>query len=73
MASPHGPGSPAIESWKRCRHGSTSGNALAVSVGTVQTSVTDGTFESGAAGIMIQSSGGSTAVHKADDFQATLH
>ena len=46
---------------------------LAVSVATVQTSVTGGTFGSGAAGIMIHSSGGSTVVHKADDFQATLY
>jgi hypothetical protein len=44
-----------------------------VSVGTVQTSVTDGAFGSGAAGIVIRSSGGSTAICKADNFQATLH
>jgi hypothetical protein len=44
----------------------------AVSGGSVQTSVTDGTFPSDAPGIVIHSSG-STAVHKADNFQATLH
>jgi hypothetical protein len=52
--------------------GSASGNVLAVSVGTVQASVTDGTFGSDAPGIVIHSSG-STAVHKVDNFQATLH
>jgi hypothetical protein len=53
--------------------GSATGTTLAVSVGTTQTSVSDGTFGSGAAGIVIHSAGGSTAVHKADNFQATLH
>lgn len=52
--------------------GSATGTTLAVSVGTTQTSVTDGTFGSGAAGIVIHSAGGSTAVHKADNFQATF-
>ena len=53
--------------------GSAAGTILSVSVGTVQTSVTDGTFASGAVGILIHSSGGSTAVHKADNFQAVFH
>jgi hypothetical protein len=52
--------------------GSATGTILAVSVGSVQASVTDGTFGSGAVGIVIHSSGGTTAVHKADTFQVTF-
>jgi hypothetical protein len=51
--------------------GRASGTTLSVSVGTVQTSVTDGTFGSGAAGLVIRSGGGTTAIHKADTFQLT--
>jgi RHS repeat-associated protein len=52
--------------------GSASGTTLTVSVGAVQTSVTDGTFTSGAVGILIHSGGGSTPVHQADNFQSTV-
>jgi carboxypeptidase T len=54
--------------------GIVNGTTLTVAVGTVQTSVTEttGTFSSGAVGIVIRSSGGSTAVHKVDSFQATI-
>ena len=52
--------------------GSANSMTLAVSVGTTQTLVMDGTFTSGAVGLVIRSSGGSTAVHKVDTFQATI-
>jgi hypothetical protein len=52
--------------------GSANGTTLTVSVGTTQTSVTDGTFAAGAVGIVIHSGGGTTAVHQADNFQATV-
>jgi hypothetical protein len=54
--------------------GTANGNTLAVSVGTVQTSVTEtvGTFTSGTTGLFIRSGGGSTAVHQADNFQASV-
>jgi hypothetical protein len=54
--------------------GSANGNTLSVSVGTVQTSVMEavGTFASGTTGLFIHSGGGSTAVHQADNFQASI-
>ena len=52
--------------------GSASGTTLTVSVGAVQTSVTDPTFTSGTVGIVIHSGGGSTPVHQTDNFQATI-
>ena len=52
--------------------GSASGTTLTISVGAVQTSVTDGTFASGAVGLVIRSGGGLTPIHQADNFQTTV-
>ena len=47
------------------------GTTLTVAVGTVQTSITDSTFASGAVGFFLRSGSG-TPVHQADNFQAAV-
>jgi hypothetical protein len=53
--------------------GRVSGTTLTVALdGVDKGSVTDSTFVSGAAGLVIHSGGGTTPVHRADNFRATL-